>query len=114
MALLYATLLDVIVMLTSLPATVATIGTIMVVGPITYLSHRYYTFRSENGVGFEVAGYAATVALNFPLGAIIVFLSVDLGGIRPFIGGLMAAAFPPMINYVIHTRIVFKSRGTKQ
>lgn len=107
LAVFSAALIWSIVAITALPAAIAAIGAAIVVTPLTYACHRYYTFRSENNAAFEFAAFVFVVLLNIPLGIACVFLFADIVGINPFIAGLLAAAIPPIFNYILHTHVVF-------
>lgn len=110
LAVLGATLLTAIVAVSSVPAGLASFGAALTITPLTYLTHRHYTFRSDNQVPYEVGAFLSVVALNYPLGAAIVFVSVDLMDVPTFLGGLLATALLPVINYVLHTNWVFRKR----
>jgi putative flippase GtrA len=110
MALLSAALLWLFTSVSDLPAGVLAVAAGLIVAPATYLLHRYYTFKSDNAVPFEAAGFLGIVLMNYPLSILIVFVSVDLLGLHPFAGGLLAALIPPGVNYVLHTRVVFSQR----
>jgi putative flippase GtrA len=110
MALLSAALLWLFTSVSELPAGVLAVATGLIVAPATYLLHRYYTFKSDNTITFEAAGFLGVVLMNYPLSILIVFVSVDLLGVHAFIGGLLASLIPPVVNYVLHTRLVFSPR----
>jgi putative flippase GtrA len=112
LAVLGVTLLTAIVAVTSVPAGLASLGAALTITPLTYLTHRHYTFRSDNQVSYEMGAFLSVVALNYPLGAALVFVLVDLLHLPVFSGGLLATALLPVINYVLHTKWVFRNRGS--
>jgi putative flippase GtrA len=103
-----AAALVVVVAATALPAGLASLATQLAIAPLAYYTHRNYTFRSQNQITYEFSAFASVFALNYPLGAIIVFIGVDLLGVPTFVGGLLAAALLPLLNYALHTRWVFR------
>ena len=77
--------------------------------PFAYAGHRWLTFRSENEVPREFAAFVGVVILAFLAGTVCVFILVDVLGLPTLLGGLMAAAFPPVVSYIVQARFVFKN-----
>ena len=110
LALLSAALITLTVAIFSVPAGIASLMLAPIVAPVTYLTHRFFTFRSGNQVPYELGAFLSVLALNYPISVATIFVLVDLLGLNAFVGGLLAACLLPGLNFVLHSNWVFKSR----
>jgi putative flippase GtrA len=83
------------------------LATASVAGP-TFALHRYFTFVSPGPMLGQLVGFVSTVAFNVPVGAVTVYMLLDVLGIHPFISGLGATVVASLLNYVVLSKLVFK------
>ncbi len=79
---------------------------------LNYLMHRAITFKSTGSKRTQLPKYITLVMLNYFAGLFVLFVTVDLFGINPLLGKIIAMGVIFTWNFLALKLVVFKNITT--